>query len=228
MSQRSSVAIQVQNATVEIQNSRGAWVDVPGISGLSESGGAAPTETVETWQNTITHTGNVQPPSISISIAGYVPVHPTYKIIDDARRDNKFVTFRYALAETEVRPVTASGNTAAIATSGLVTLAGSDNNDFTVEEIGRGMALKMGNKYYVITAISDTGMVTVVDGDDLEAPDAQVPAAVYSIVTPPMRRPAFSARIMNAFNTDAGATGAVSTTIEIQPLGVLSAWEIVS
>lgn len=231
MSQYSSVAVQTENARVEIQQPSG-WLDIPGVASVSESGGDAPTRTVATFQNTIQHVGNVQPPSISISVAGYAPLHPTYKIVDDAKRENRHLTFRYTFAETEVRPTTPAGATAAIAQStGVVTLTDVDGQiDFTTEELGRGMALKMGTgasaRYFVIRTISDTGALTVIDAATLAAPTAQVAAGVYSVVVPPMRRGAFSARIMTAFNLEAASESDLSTTIEIQPIAILPAWEL--
>jgi len=230
MSQYSSVAVQTENGRVEILNN-GNWIDVPGISGISESGGDASTREVPTFQNVIQHTGNVRPPTVSISIAGYVPVHPTFKIIDDAKKGNRALTFRYEFPESEVR-ASAANTTAAVAmTTGVVTFGGTgENPDFTVEELGRGHALKIGSgasaRYMVITAISSTGAVTVVDGATLEAPTAQVAAAAYSVVVPPMRRPAFAARIMTFANLEAGSEADLSTTLDIAPLAVLPNWEI--
>jgi len=226
MSQRSSVAVQTENGRVEIL-SDGSWIDIPGVSSISESGGDAPTRTVATFQNTIQHTGNVQPPSISIAIAGYVPVHPTYKLIDDAKKANNPLTFRYTFGEVEVRPQAQNTMAAIAQTTGVVTFSGTgEHPDFTTEELGRGMALKIGNRYFVIQSISATGAVTVVDGATLEAPSAQVAAAGYSVVIPPVRRPAFSARIMVMGNLEAGSESDLSTTLDLAPLAILPDWEI--
>lgn len=225
MAQYSSVAVQTESGRVEIMSS-GSWVDIPGVSGISESGGDATTREINTFQNTIQHTSNVKPPTISISIAGYVPTLPIYKTIDDAKRGNRPLTFRYTFAEQEIRPSSGNGNTAAIAqTTGAVTFAG-DTPDFTVEELGRGMALKIGNRSFVITTISENGAVTVVDGATLVAPTAQVAASPFSVVIPSQRRPAFSARIMTFANLDGASEGDLNTTLDIAPLAVLPDWEI--
>lgn len=230
MSTRASVPVSTEDAYVGVQPTTGGdFLFLPGTSGITESGGDAPTREIATFANVVTHTGNARPPSISITVAAFIPIHPTYKIISDAHKNNTPLNFQYTFAGRVIKPSAGSGNTASIAANtGAVTFAGSNNPDFTQEDIGPGMSIKIGSKHYIIRTISESGAVTVVDPDTFAAPTGQVAAAVFSVEIPQLTRPSFSARVMNFGNLDAQVDGDLATTVEIQPRATLPDWRVAS
>ena len=252
MATHTTSPITTEDALVEVQATTGttpaAWMALPGTSGIAESGGDAPTRETRTFAAVFTHTGNASPPSISISMNAFVPIHPTIRTIIDAHRDNDLVNFRYTLAGRVVKPSAGAGNTAAIApNTGLVTFANTGQNaaaagdaitdeTFLREDVGPGMALKIDNDYYVISAISDMGKVTVVGPvnrgtnparePSFTAPSAMVAAAAFTVEQPRIRRPGFACRIMNVGNIDAQVDSDVASTVEVQPISILPQWEV--
>jgi len=239
MAQHTTSPLTTENAFIEVQATTGSappWMVLPGTSGISESGGDAPTRETRTFAAVFTHTGNASPPSISISMNAFVPIHPTIRTIIDAHRNNDLLNFRYTLAGKVVKP-SVSGNTAAIATTGVVTFSGGaagealNNASFTREDVGPGMTIKIGNNHYVISTISNDGEVTVVGPVNgaqprFTAPSAPVSAAPFTVEQPTIRRPGFACRIMNIGNIDAQVDSDVSSTVEIQPISILPQWEI--
>lgn len=242
MGMHTTSPITTEDAVIEVQATTGTnpqWMIVPGTSGVSESGGDAPTRETRTFAAVFTHTGNASPPSISISMNAFVPIHPTIRTIVNAHHNNDFLNVRYTLAGRVVHQSAGATNTAAVAqTTGVVTfVAGSvadpiTNVAFTREDVGPGMTLKIGNNHYVIASISDTGEVRVVGPANgmnpvFTPPSAQVAAAPFTVEQPSIRRPGFSCRIMNVGNIDAQVDSDVVSTVEIQPVSVLPQWEIV-
>jgi len=219
MSQYSPVITQTEDALVEIRESGGNWMFLPGVASISETGSEAPTREVSTFSAKVQIVGNVSPPTIEFSIAGFTPLHRTTKILRDARDDNSLISFRYRF-EGRTLDSSGTGNTASIATSGAVTFSWQDSDnptvDFTEEHIGPGAAIKIGANYHIIDTISATGVVTV-----YPAPSAQVAAAVFTVEVPPLYRPAFPARVMTFDDTDAGSESQLATTLSIAPTAVL-------
>ena len=239
MAQHTTSPITTEDALVEVQATTGGnlnWMALPGTSGISESGGDAPTRETRSFAAVFTHTGNASPPSISISMSAFVPIHPTIRTIIDAHRKNNLVNFRYTLQGRVVKPSAGAGNTAAIASGGAVSfIDGSvdspiNNESFTREDVGPGMTIKIGNNHYVISTISATGAVMVVgpvNQGTFTAPTSPVAAGVFSVEQPSIRRPGFACRIMNVGNIDAQVDSDVASTVEIQPISILPQWEVV-
>jgi len=242
MATHTTSPITTEDALVEVQATTGSnprWMALPGTSGISESGGDAPTRETRTFAAVFTHTGNATPPSISITMAAFVPIHPTIRTIIDAHRNNDRLNFRYTLQGRVVKPSAGASNTASIAqNSGVVTFVDGtvtdpiNNASFTREDVGPGMTIKIGNNHYVISEISDTGQVTVVgpvNGNTprFTAPSATVAAGAFTVEQPGIRRPGFSCRVMNVGNIDAQVDADVASTVEIQPISILPQWEVV-
>jgi len=234
VSTRSTAPISTEDAYVEVQpRTGGDFQSVPGVSGISESGGDSPTRETRTFAAVFTHTGNASPVQISISLNAFVPVHPTIKLIKDAHKDNDSLNFRYTFRGRIVKPSAGASNTAAIAANGVVTFvdgtvtAPINNESFTREDVGPGMSIKIGNTHYIISAISDTGQVTVVSSATLRPLTAPVAAAPFTVEQPAIRRPSFSCRIMNTGNIDAQVDSDLTTTLELQPISILPDWELV-
>ena len=243
MAQYTTKPITTEDALVEVQATSGAtppWMALPGTSGIAESGGDAPTRETRTFAAVFTHTGNASPPSISISMNAFVPIHPTIRTIIDAHRDNDLLNVRYTLQGRVIKPSAGAANTAAIAmTTGVVTFVdGSvtdpiNNSSFLREDVGPGMTIKIGNNHYVINTIDpDTGEVRVVGPGNgasprYTPPSGAVAAGAISVEQPTIRRPGFTCRIMNVGNIDAQVDSDVASTVEVQPISILPQWEVV-
>lgn len=202
---------------------------IPGVASIAESGSEAPTREVSTLANVIQITGNIRPPTIEITIPAYAPMHDTNRILRDALIDNTTLQFRYRFEGQVLATVSGAGNTLAIATSGAVTLAWSDDPlvDFTDEAYGPGIALKPttgpnANTYFIVDTISATGALAV-----RPAPSAQVAAAVgYEVSVPPIYRPSFPARVMSFDNADAGSESSLATSLGLAPTAILPRFEV--
>jgi len=224
MARFNSVQVPTENARVEVRASGGSWLFIPGVASINESGTEAPTREVSTLQNKIQVVGNPAPPTLEFSISAYLPHHDTNRILRDALIDGTTLQFRYRFPGQTLATITGAGNTVAIATSGVVTLAwaGDPLIDFTDEAYGPGIAIHQGNNYYVVDVISETGQLTV-----KPAPNAQVAAAVgYTIEVPPIYRPSFPARVMSFDNVEAGSESSLATSLGIAPQAILPRIEI--
>lgn len=235
--------ISTENAIVEVQPKEGGdYIRIVGASGVSETGGDAPTRETRTFAAVYTHTGNASPPSISITMNAFAPISPVARMMIRAYRNNDALNFRYTFAGRQLEPSAGAGNTAAIAaTTGVVTFVpGTTASNpigierFQRDDAGPGATIKIGGKHYVIKTVSASA-VTVVDPTNSDpttgewrAPSSQVAASVFSIELPSIRRPGFQCRIMNIGNIDAQVDGDVTSTIEIQPITTLPDWEIVT
>lgn len=246
MAQHTTSPITTEDALVEVLATSGTnltWMALPGTSGIAESGGDAPTRETRTFASVFTHTGNASPPSISISMNAFVPIHPTIRTIIDAHRNNDLINFRYTLQGRVVKPSAGAANTASIAPGGEVSFVEGSVTDpinkatFQREDVGPGMTIKFvsganNNNHYVISAIAEDGTVTVVGpvngaSPRYTAPTAQVVAAPFTVEQPSIRRPGFACRIMNVGNIDAQVDSDVASTVEIQPISILPQWEVV-
>jgi len=217
MAQYASVQIPTENARVEVRSASGSWKFIPGVASVTESGGESPTRTVSTLQNKITVTGNVNPPTISISVAAYVPHHSTMKLIQEALVNNTILQWRYVFQPQTLFTATGNANTVAIATTGVVTFAGTGPS-LSDEAYGPGIAIKLGSAYHVIDSIDGTTGRATVD----PAPGSQIAAtADYTIEIPPIYRPSFPARVTMTDNTEAGSESSLATEIGIAPMAVL-------
>ena len=124
--------------------------------------------------------------------------------------------FRITGAEREIVGETAGNNTAAIATSGEVTLNGTPSA-FDDDIVAPGMAIKIGSTLYVIKTLTSAGVATVDP-----APNSDVAAAVYSVLEGSARR-TITGDITNIGQDTLADGGELTDTIEINVTNV-TAW----
>ena len=110
------------------------------------------------------------------------PGDRNWAALDAASEASELVEFSLVSTERTVVGTTSAGNTAAIATTGIVTLAGNPDT-FDTDRVAPGMVIKIGSDYHVIREISSAGVATVDP-----APASSVAAAVYSIVEAAWRK----------------------------------------
>ncbi len=201
-----------------------AWIEIPGVSGYSESGGEAPERDIVAFSGIAKRSGHPRVPSIELQ-AVYQPAHAAWKEIRNASIAGTVLQFRVTTKEDEILPAASSGdNKAGIAqTTGVVTFAGT-NPDLGQAQYGVGQALKIGGKNYVIDSISDADPAAV---KVKPAPGVNVEAGYYSIALPALRRGPFPATVRIAGNVSLESEGDMTTTLALAPRGQLPEWTIV-
>ena len=211
-------------AEVKVPSNATAWEEMGGITSASTSGGEAPTSEVSYMGGpTIQLTGRPGGVSVSVAVSAFQPHSDLAKRLKAAHtsvRPRTKIGFRLRALEEDL--YTTTTGTAAVATSGVVTFGGAENPTSLVasEEIGVGAVLKIGSGRYVIQSISDTNEVVV------DAPDAEVTAASYSIVVPDLRLTLPSCSVMDYGNPEIGADGTFTTTLGLSIRGQLPEWTI--
>ena len=207
---------------LEYSKNGDAWSEIPGVSGYSESGGEAPERDVVAFGGVAKRTGHPRVPSIEVN-AVYAPAHPAWKAVRKASLNRELLKFRLITPQEDLFSVNSSGNTVAIADTGVVTFAGTDKPSASEGLVAAGQVVKVGGKKYVIDSINDDGKPVV-----KPAPDSAVSEATdYSIVLPKLRRGPFEATVRLAGNVSLETDGDLTTTLMLAPRSQLPEWAIV-
>ena len=200
----------------------GAWNEIPGVSGYSESGGEAPERDVVAFSGVTKRTGHPRVPSIEVN-AVYAPAHPAWKAVRKASIDRSLLQFRLITPEEDLFSINKSGHTVAIAKTGVVDFAGTQQPVVSEGLITPGQVIKVGGEKYIIDSINDVGKLVV-----KPAPTEAVSAATdYSIVLPKLRRGPFEATVRLAGNVSLETEGDLTTTLMLAPRSPLPEWAIV-
>ena len=217
--------ITSENAKLEYSKDGGTtFIQLPFEGDISASGGEAPENDVVTFGRIGKVVGHPRVPSLSVTIPSYVPNLAAWADIRDATVERTLLLWRLTTAESELYKASGSGNTAAIADTGIITFAGT-KPDFTTNEFAEGMVVEIGTAKakYTIDQISSAGVVTV-----KPAPDSAIAAtASYRVLNPSLRLGPFSASVRSAGNFELAAEGNLSSTLELTPRAQLPAWVIV-
>ncbi|WP_425154850.1 hypothetical protein [Candidatus Palauibacter sp.] len=217
------VLVEGTDAKLEVSNDGGTiFHDVPFAGSITYSGSEAPTFEVAPFEGVGQGVGKPRIGSIEVGVLSYVPELGVYGILEDAFDDGSILTFRITTKEEQLDPEV-TGDTIAIATSGLVTFAGTRDPNFTGDEYGRGLVLETqaGAKYRV-DAVSAAGAVTVAP-----KPSAAVAATRYSILNPSRRVGPFRGKVSALRNFELPAGGAMSSGLTIIPRARLPRWVVV-
>ena len=194
----------------------GAFVEIIGAGGMTETPGTAtvtPVSALNLRSGAIT--GSVPPGTATIDLPGAIPGHSYWNELRARYRSGATVQFRYTFFEDTILARTGSSITAQIATTGVVTFAGTPVPNFKDDSTyTEGQAIQFGTggslKNYVVQSINyETGAVTT------NKPGSAVTAGQYAIVLPEMVS-SFSASI-TSFPTfgAAAADSQLSATMEI-------------
>ncbi len=211
-------------AKFEYSSDNQVWNEIPGISGYTESGGEAPERDVVAFSGVAKRSGHLRVPSIELQ-AVYQPAHAAWKAMREAAIDGKVLQFRMTTKEETFFAIDKTGHTVAIATTGVVTLAGAVKPDFTEAQYGVGQVIKVGGDNYVIDSISDDATPEV---KVKPAPKTAAAAATnYKIVLPSLQRGPFGATVRLADNVSLESEGDMTTTLTLAPRGRLPEWKIV-
>ena len=204
--------------------SAGSWIEIPGISSYTESGGEAPERDIVAFSGVAKRSGHPRVPSIEMN-AVYQPAHSAWRALRVASQAGTILRFRATTKEKKPFSLDKTGETVAIAATGVVTFAGSEKPDFTSGQFGVGMVIEVGGEKYTIDSISSAATPVV---KVAPAPDPAVGAARdYSIKLPSMRRGPFSATVRIVGNVSLESEGDMTTTLTLAPTAQLPEWSIV-
>ena len=208
-------------SSVEYSSDQGStWLKIPGIQSYSESGGEAPERDVVGFDGVAKRSGHLRIPTIEMS-AVYSPVHAAWAALRDVALKGALLQFRLTTKKDDVDSQTGSTNTAAIATTGVVTFAGNEP-EIEAAGVAPGQVLVVDSKNYVIDSISAAGVITV-----KPAPDSAIAAKEnWKIILPSVRR-TFAATVRLADRASLESEGDMTTTLTLAPRAQLPAWEIV-
>lgn len=177
-----AAVISSEQALLEISEDGNTWLEIPGSSSWSMSGGDPETRQTIMFRGTRQKAGAAQAGTIDCEFASYLPHHPAVQDLQEAFALSKKIRMRLTTEEDEILD-SGAGNTCAIAAAtGICTFAGSPANaDFAGDDYGPGHVIEIAGNPYTIISISDAGVVTVTK------PAANVGAAVYKILVPSLR-----------------------------------------
>ena len=303
------VIVNALNSEIEFSDDGGTtYTEIPFTGDIEASGGEAPTTEVVTFKRTGTVVGHQRVPSLTVQVSSYVPHHSTWRSLAGVSNSGTALNFRIRTQEKEISK-SGAGNTAAIATTGAVTLAplvapisgnphsidwrselygiglgitfdetvlfqssGSSNTAAIattgvvtfagtsppVSAIVVGNVIRVGGVDYPIASVSGTNVPTVAPAPSAAvlatanysilnldvviytvdtisdtgvlavdpAPSSAVTATVYSVVNPRLRLGPFLARITTLAPFTLPSEGQFNTTLGLQPLIQLPQWEI--
>ena len=164
----------------EDKGSSGDWLKVPGVRGFTFDGGTREGRSVSTDSNDPTgKVGTLTAPSATISSI-VSPGHRAWQLITDSVENRDKVRCRLTLAKNAIIDLTTGSDTAAIATTGVVTWAGVTPPRRHLRE---GARIRIGSDNYWISTVNQTNNEVTVD----PAPSSAVNAANYSIDAPQIR-----------------------------------------
>ena len=203
------------------------WLSVPGVQSDDFSAGASDSENQETYDGTTTETQNPAPGTWSFT-ALWAPTRKVMKRLRAlyATSGSGRGTFR-VLTKGSGTIYAASGNsTVAWTAQGVITFAGDSVPDFSTDEFKSGYVIEVGGKKIQIEEISDDGATVTGEGVNDEALAVQAATQAFKIVHPNLIEGPFSASVSEYGSQSAAAGGTVTTTIGLQPNGVLADVEV--
>ena len=221
------VIISAINSLLEFSTDGGTtWKELPFAGDIEASGGEAPTSEVATFKRVGTTVGHDRVPSLGVTIPSYIPHHRSWRDLATEGKAGNPVNVRITTSE-RLLASSGAGNTAAIATTGVVTLdplvtdSPPHSIDWRSDLYGVGLGIKTATTIYTVDTISADGELTVDP-----APAAAAAAVVYSAVGPSLRLGPILARIVGLAQFSMPAEGALNKSVTIQPLGQLPDWVV--
>ena len=230
MSEHGLVIINGLNSTLEFSIDGGiTWDELPFAGDIEASGGDAPTNEIVTFRRVGVVTGHDRLPSLAVTIPSYIPHHSSWTNIGATTRAGNSIQWRIRTKPELIVQASGTGNTCAIATTGVCTLAPAltasppHSVRWDTDAFGRGHVIKIGANLYTVASISAVGIPTIGP-----APASAVSATVYSVVLPQVELPSFSGKAGGVDAFSLPAEGALNKTLTIQPDAALPAWRLVA
>ena len=231
---RAMEQVRLEDALCEYSTDGGSnWREMLNVASLQTEIAEKQTTTVSSLRTIRAYT--TEPTDIgdaTFELSAYLPHTRFAADMVASRQLGSSVSFRVTTLERAIYGKRASTPaTAAIATTGVVTLAGDNPANFAKDDrIAPGSALKIGGKYYIIDSIDVTEAGALDGADALKvypAPNPAVAAAAYDVVTPSLRAE-FTGEVKNFGASTGQRDGAYSTQLIVTPTAALiDIWDAV-
>lgn len=236
-----------ENSTIEYKDSSGVYVPIPGFQEFSFTGATAPTRDVIT-ANTAPQqrSGKSRVGQVSVNSLA-MPQDPAWRFLRDAQYSETYVHFRTRMNALEAfnsARGTNQGAKVAISTAGVVTFTAGTSTNPSPEAaptiagtpIGRGMLIRpktvssnvdaLGSTGYLITRITEAGVITAVDISTYAAPTTAVSATLFVLYDPAPLERVFSGAIVQGADTEMGAEAEMTTTLVVAPRVRIADWAV--
>ena len=213
------IIVQVSNdgfaSAVDPTAPRGNSFEVPGISNFNIGVGEAPSDTTSAFEGSFTTLGEAPIGDVNFTVVSYIPNHPAWKRIEEARANGDVLTWKIITPERSVYGPSAAGVTAAVAATGEVTLVGAAGVDLAAATVQRGMALVLGAAKLTIVSV-DVFDAAPANNKMYVDHDAAVVAGLYSIVIPSLLWE-FVGGVKQSGSTEGGVDSALGSTLIVTP-----------
>ena len=203
-----------------------AWIALSGVQDWSISGGGRTGRVAGSDTNASTGLAGTEEPS-TVDITALTSLgHRSWRFIHDSLRNNTLVRWRLGLLGEVLQPITTGSNTAAVATSGTVTWAGTSP---ALENLAEGARIRIG------AAGSETDVfIASVDAATKDTtvspkPSSAITAAVYSIDIPNYQYE-FNAKVLSSPTSmpEVQSGGQLEGTLNLQCRAILEYPSIVA
>ena len=193
------------------------WQEVPGVGTISKSGGEGSQTQIEAIDGVASITSPPGVPTIGVTLASYVPTHPSIQLIESSANSATQVEYRLTTQdEQEILPANADSAVVGISvtTAGVATIAGtgtlpamSDDAKYNV-----GLHLEIGGTTYTIDKINSNTEI-VLD----PAPGTAVATSAFEVNRPALREQGI-AEVQAAGNYEGGVGAAISGGFTLAPI----------
>ena len=192
------------------------WLEVQGLGQMDISPPTAQSNTFSGFEGSFSVPGEREIGQVTYEVASFAPNHRSWRHLRGLYDDGNDVTLRTETREIDI--ATPGNTTAAIATTGVVTLAAG----LTIADIpglARGHVFVLGNKTYTVESISDddTPVITVYDDATGEAPATAVAATRIAKIIQPILRWIIAGSITTFPVGRLARDSAVTSQLIIQP-----------
>lgn len=209
---------------IELSADGTTWLELVGASAWTPAGGEAESREVDAFGRQARITGAVGIPTLEVDAVAPAVMTEAWALAVQAYKNSTILQFRGTFEEVVVQALkTANADTAAIATTGVVTFAGGGMPDFSSTSFNEGLAIKIGGKDYPVSRISEAGVPSV-----YPTPGSAVAAAVYAVVIPSIRQGPFTARLGVAGNFTVATGGDLASAMTINPTGQIPDYALVN
>ena len=223
--QNKLAAILSEGKSLSVQNTAGAWLEIPGFMDWTISGGEAAGRSTGTDSNR-PHgaVGNLQAPTIEATFK--VVPSPAWDFIQSALESKDILSWRFETAGETLFQADSTGQAAITggtgADAGAVTFTDTATPPVkpTLDDLALGAYVTLGTEGFRISSVNTSTLVTTVD----PAPASAISGAGYSIETPRLRQ-SFRAKVTQCPETQFGVASAAEKegTLGLQCISVMRA-----
>ena len=220
MGQHSPIPMPTEKAKVQFSLNGRDFKFLPGTANITESGGESPTRENVTFEGVSSLTGEARPSTLEIGVPALAPGHSSYDELEAAWKSKANIFIRYGFRDQLLFEGGDNDKVAVKKDGSLAFAAAGATPNFLLPQYGPGVALKIGNNYRVIEAITDKGVATV-------APSAaDVAEMKFNVVIPAYHRPSTPCKVVTFGIVGADVESEAGTTLQVQSLVPLPKLEL--